>query len=71
MECVYTLINRATFLRPYGEIKLAILVEKDGDLLNFITPIPVNPAKVPRVDAGRRGEGATGHKNEALRRKPV
>ncbi len=48
---VYTLIDRATFLGLHKEIKLTILVEKDEALLNFITLIPVNPTKFPRVNA--------------------
>lgn len=49
-RAVYTLIDRATFLSLQKEIKLAVLVEKDDALLNFITLIPVNPNKFPRVN---------------------
>jgi len=45
----YTVIDRATFLSLHKSIKLVILVEKDKALLNFISLIPVNPAKFPKV----------------------
>jgi tungstate transport system substrate-binding protein len=45
----YTFIDRATFLSLQKSIKLVILVEKDEALLNFISLIPVNPAKFPKV----------------------
>jgi tungstate transport system substrate-binding protein len=47
----YTVIDRATQLSVRNRIKLAILVEKDEAMLNFISLIPVNPAKFPRVYA--------------------
>jgi tungstate transport system substrate-binding protein len=46
----YTVIDRATFLTLKDQIKLVVLVEKDEALLNFITLIPVNPKKFPRVN---------------------
>jgi tungstate transport system substrate-binding protein len=46
----YTFIDRATVLAMQKEIKLAVLVEKDEVLLNFISLIPVNPQKFPRVN---------------------
>jgi len=46
----YTLIDRATYLSLKDTIKLAVLVEKDEALLNFISVIPVNPKKFPRVN---------------------
>jgi len=46
----YTLIDRATVLAMQKEIKLVILVEKDEVLLNFISLIPVNPKKFPKVN---------------------
>jgi tungstate transport system substrate-binding protein len=46
----YTFIDRATFLSLQKSIKLVILVEKDEVLLNFISLIPVNPAKFPKVN---------------------
>ena len=46
----YTVIDRATFLTLQKEIKLVVLVEKDELLLNFISIIPVNPKKFPRVN---------------------
>ena len=48
---VYTFIDRATFLGLQKDIKLVVLVEKDEALLNFITLIPMNPKKFPRVNA--------------------
>ena len=47
----YTFIDRATYLSLKDQIKLAILVEKDEALLNYITLIPVNAKKFPRVNA--------------------
>jgi len=47
----YSVIDRATFLSLQKEIRLVILVEKDEVLLNFISLIPVNPAKFPKVNA--------------------
>ncbi|HNQ63180.1 MAG TPA: substrate-binding domain-containing protein [Syntrophorhabdaceae bacterium] len=46
----YTVIDRATFLAIKNEIKLDVLVEKDNVLLNYITLIPVNPKKFPKVN---------------------
>jgi tungstate transport system substrate-binding protein len=46
----YTFIDRATYLSLKDQIKLAILVEKDEALLNFISLIPVNPKKFPKVN---------------------
>jgi tungstate transport system substrate-binding protein len=46
----YTFIDRATYLSLKDEIKVAILVEKDDLLLNFITLIPMNPKKFPRAN---------------------
>ncbi|MBP1750933.1 MAG: ABC-type tungstate transport system, solute-binding protein [Deltaproteobacteria bacterium] len=48
---IYTLMDRATYLSLQKEIKLVVLVEKDEALLNYITLIPVNPKKFPRVNA--------------------
>ena len=45
----YTVIDRATFLSLQKSIRLVILVEKDEALLNFISLIPVNPVKFPKV----------------------
>jgi tungstate transport system substrate-binding protein len=47
----YTVIDRATYLSLKKEIKLAILVENDMAMLNFISLIPVNAVKFPRVNA--------------------
>ena len=46
----YTFIDRATVLAMQKEIKLEVLVEKDEALLNFISLIPVNPQKFPKVN---------------------
>lgn len=46
----YTVIDRATYLSIQKEIKLAILVENDEAMLNFMSLIPVNAAKFPRVN---------------------
>ena len=46
----YTVIDRATYLSVKNQIKLSILVENDEALLNYISLIPVNPAKFPRVN---------------------
>jgi tungstate transport system substrate-binding protein len=46
----YTVIDRATFLTLQKEIKIVVLVEKDEALLNYISIIPVNPKKFPRVN---------------------
>ena len=46
----YTVIDRATYLSLGGQIKLAILVEGDEALLNFISLIPINKGKCPKVN---------------------
>jgi tungstate transport system substrate-binding protein len=46
----YTFIDRATYLSLQKSIKLAVLVEKDEALLNFISVIPVNPKKFPKAN---------------------
>jgi tungstate transport system substrate-binding protein len=46
----YVSIDRATFLSLKDKIKLVILVENDKALLNYISLIPVNPAKFKRVN---------------------
>jgi tungstate transport system substrate-binding protein len=46
----YTVIDRATQMTLQKEITLDILVEKDEDLLNFISLIPVSKQKFPRVN---------------------
>jgi len=48
----YTVMDRATYLTLKNQIKLAVLVEKDGALLNYMTLIPVNPQKFPKVNYG-------------------
>ncbi len=46
----YTFIDRATYLSLKDQIKLAVLVEKDEALLNFISIIPINPKKFPKAN---------------------
>lgn len=46
----YTVIDRATVITMKGKITLPVLVENSPDLLNFISLIPINPAKFPRVN---------------------
>ena len=46
----YTVIDRATYVSIKDQIKLAVLVEGDEALLNYISLIPVNPAKCPKVN---------------------
>ena len=45
----YTIMDRATYITMKNDLKLQVLVEKDEALLNYITMIPVNPAKFPSV----------------------
>ncbi|NLI12000.1 MAG: solute-binding protein [Peptococcaceae bacterium] len=45
----YTVIDRATYLTVKNDIKLKVLVEKEESLINYISLIPVNPAKFPQV----------------------
>ncbi|MEN6320805.1 MAG: substrate-binding domain-containing protein [Syntrophaceae bacterium] len=47
----YTVIDRATYLSIKNQIKITILVEKDTAMLNYISLIPVNAGKFPRVNA--------------------
>jgi len=49
-QAAYTVIDRATFLSLKDQIKVVILVEGDEALLNYISLIPVNPAKFPKVN---------------------
>jgi len=51
-RAAYTVIDRATYLTLKTQIKLAILVERDEALLNYMTLIPVNPQKFPKVNYG-------------------
>jgi tungstate transport system substrate-binding protein len=46
----YVFMDRATFLALKDRIKLVILVENDKALLNYISLIPVDPAKFKRVN---------------------
>lgn len=49
-QASYTFIDRATYLSLKDSIKLVILVEGDEALLNFISLLPVNPAKCTKVN---------------------
>jgi tungstate transport system substrate-binding protein len=49
-KSAYTVIDRATLLTLKNQIKLVVLVEKDEALLNYISLIPVNPKKFPKVN---------------------
>ena len=46
----YTYMDRATYLSLKNQIRLVILVEKDETMLNFISLIPVNSQRFPRVN---------------------
>ena len=46
----YTYMDRATYLSLKNQISLMVLVEKDEVMVNFISLIPVNPQKFPRVN---------------------
>ena len=46
----YTFMDRATYITMKPKISLQILVERDDVLLNYMTVIPVNPAKFPQVN---------------------
>jgi len=46
----HTVIDRATYLALKSQIKLVILVEGDEVLLNYMSLIPVNPQKFPKVN---------------------
>lgn len=48
---MYTLADRGTYLALKKNLKLDILVEGDGVLLNIYHVIQVNPAKWPKVNA--------------------
>lgn len=45
----YTVMDRATYLTVKNDVKLIVLVEKEESLINYISLIPVNPAKFPNV----------------------
>ena len=49
-QAAYTFIDRATYLALKDQIKLVILVEGDEALINYISLIPVNPAKFSKVN---------------------
>ncbi len=49
-KAAYTFMDRATYLSLKGSLKLVVLVEKDEALLNFISLIPVNQKKFPKVN---------------------
>jgi len=43
-------MDRATYLSLKNQIKIQVLMEKDEAMLNYITLIPVNPKKFPKVN---------------------
>jgi tungstate transport system substrate-binding protein len=43
-------MDRATYLSLKGQIKIQVLMEKDEAMLNYISLIPVNPKKFPKVN---------------------
>jgi len=45
----YTIMDRATYITMKSKITLQILPERDDILLNYITLIPINPARFPQV----------------------
>lgn len=49
-QAAYTFIDRATYLSLKDQIKLVILVEGDEALINYISLIPVNKSKLPKVN---------------------
>ena len=49
-QSAYTVIDRATYLSIKDQIKVVVLVEGDEALLNYISLIPVNQAKFPKVN---------------------
>ncbi len=46
----YTVIDRATYLSIRNQIGIGILVENDEAMLNFMSLIPVNQTKFPKVN---------------------
>ena len=48
----YTIMDRATYITVKSKISLQVLVERDDILLNYISLIPVNPARFPQVRHG-------------------
>jgi tungstate transport system substrate-binding protein len=46
----YTFMDRATYLSLKNQIKIQVLMEKDEAMLNYISLIPVNPKKFPKVN---------------------
>lgn len=46
----YTIMDRATYITMKPKITLQILVERDDVLLNYMTLIPVNPARLSQVN---------------------
>jgi tungstate transport system substrate-binding protein len=46
----YIIMDRATYITMKTNITLQILVERDEALLNYMTLIPVNPARFPQIN---------------------
>lgn len=65
----YTIMDRATYIVMKKELKLAVLVEKDESMLNYISMIPVNSTKFPSVkheDAMKFVEWVTGEEGQKI-----
>ncbi len=45
----YAIMDRATCITLKARMSLKVLVERNGILLNYMTLVPVNPAKFPQV----------------------
>ncbi len=45
----YAVMDRATCITLKARMSLGVLVERDSILLNYMTLVPVNPAKLPQV----------------------
>ena len=45
----YIVMDRATYITMKSKITLQVLLERDDILINYISLIPVNPAKFPQV----------------------
>jgi tungstate transport system substrate-binding protein len=48
-KAAYTIIDRATYITMRSKIALQVLVERDDILLNYITLIPIDPARFAHV----------------------
>lgn len=46
----YTVIDRATYLSIKDQVKLTIMIENDESLINYISLIPINHIRFPKVN---------------------